>query len=467
MIELPKYIDCELMFAKICFDMANNGIYLDQVKCHKYIAALESELAEIDRELVPKMPSITKELKPLSNIYKKNGELKAHVETWINSGQPYEITDGIMRRWSVTEPSANSDNQLREYLLKLGWVPSEHPDAWNYKEETNQYGKKVKLRDAEGNWIRSTPKLPKEDWELDALVKQIPDAELIAKRGKRKHRLGVLQGYLKNVRADGRIPMNINSCGCGTTRVTHSTTCNVPRVTSYMGKELRSVFAAPEGKVLVGCDMSGQEACMLANLLGDWEFIQFIIKNDFKYHKFFQPILADYISSYDGVKSFNFAFLYGALDAKLGSLCDLRPGNDKKVGAEVRKVIMQHIPGLEEATKRLEEQFERYKAIQLVDGSWLPCRKKSALINSYCQGSGACVSKVWTCKYRADIVRRKLDSKHVIFYHDSNTEETIPELGEEVATIMKDGCVWAGEYLKMKIPITGEASIGKNWMEVK
>lgn len=467
MIKLPKYIDCELQFAKLMFKLAVNGIHLDTDLCNKYINQLQQELEEIDSELIPKMGSITSELSPLNNIYKKDGELKDIANRWIASGQPYQIDGTSMSRWEIVPANPNSDIQLRDYLLSLGWKPSEHPDAWNHKEEKNQYGKKVKLKDESGKWIRTSPKLPKEDWELDALVKQIPEAELIAKRGKRKHRLGVLKGYLKNTRADGRIPMYINPCGCGTSRVTHRVTCNVPRIESYMGRELKSVFVAEPGKVLVGCDMSGQEACMIAHLLGDQEFINFIVKNEFKYHKFFQPILKDYISDYNKVKSFNFAFLYGAQDEKLGSLCDLKPGNNKQVGAEVRKVMMKHVPGLQEATTMLEEQFSKYQAIKLIDGSWIPCRKRSALINTFCQGSGACVSKVWTCKYRLDITKQGIDSKHIIFYHDSNTDETSSECARAVARIMVNGCIWAGEYLNCKIPLSGEASVGNSWAEVK
>lgn len=468
MIKLPKYIDCELQFAKLMYLMEETGIYLDVDKCQRYLMEIRQQIALIDNDLLPAMPSKSIELTTLNNIYKKDGELNCHADRHINSGQPYEIIGTQMKRWQIDPPNPNSADQLREFLLSLGWKPSDRLDAWNYKKLKNEYGKMIVQKDSKGKWLRTTPKLPKEEWELEILAKKSPLFRLVAKRLVLQHRLSSIEGYLKHRRAeDGRIPMCINSCGTNTMRVIHSVTCNVPKVEKFMGKELRSVFAAPPGRVLVGCDMSGQEACILAHLLGDKDFIKSIQENNYKYHNYFYNICKEFVSSPGQQKGVNFAFIYGAQDRKLGTLCDLiKDPNKEKVGARLRKLLEENVPNLKEATEKLRRQFKRYGAIQGLDGRWIKCRKESALLNTYCQSGGAICSKIWTCKYRAEIDKYNLDSKHIIFYHDENAEETVESCANQVGFIMKDSINWTSEYLKMKIPLTGTYKIGTSWADI-
>lgn len=464
---LPKYLACEMRFAELMAEMETNGIYLNKEKCLELIKKLEDEIAQIDKELVPAMPFKREKATILTNIYKKNGELNYHASNHIATGQPYSIEGNTMLRWKISPPNPGSDLQLRTFLLSLGWKPRDALDAWNYAKKKDRYGKMIIQKDEKGKWLRTTPKLPKEDWELDQLAKKSPVFKLIAERSKRKHRLGVMKGYIEKCRDDHRIPMIVNSCGTPTMRVTHKGACNVPKVGKFMGKELRSVFCAPEGRVLVGCDMSGQEACILAHLLGDAGFIKMIKDSGYKYHKYFYELSKEYISDINQQKSANFAFLYGCQDRKLGTLCDLKKDSNKeKIGAAYRKLLMKEVPGLEEATAKLLQQHRKYGAIKGLDGRWIKCRKESALINTYCQSGGAICSKIWTCKYRSAILSEALDSKHIIFMHDENAEETTPELGNRIGEIMLEGIHWTAKYLNLKIDLTGSYKVGKDWADV-
>lgn len=466
---LPSYLKLEIKFAELMYILADNGIYLDQDKVNKYISMLSDKITDIDKQLVPRMPKIKKELKPYTKIETKSGALKKCAQDWINSGNPYNIVshgDITMFRWEISDPNPNSAVQLRDYLLSLGWIPSDRLDAWNYKTEKNKYGKKVVLKDEDGKWIRSTPKIPSEDWELEALKKLSPSFQLVADRLQMSHRLGVLKGYLKNVRDDGRIPMKVNSCGCNTLRVTHSVTCNVPKVESYFGKELRSVFRSAPGKVMVGADMSGQEACILAHLLNDPGFTKSIVDNKFKYHRYFYEVCKDYVSSEKQQKGLNFAYLYGARDPKLGSLCDLKPGNNKAVGAEIRQILETNVPNLDAVQELLLKQYRLYGAIQGLDGRWIKCRKESALLNTYCQSGGAICSKIWTCRVCQQLDKLGIEYKLVIFMHDEIVIECESKDANRVAEIMLNSISWVGKYLNLNIALTGDVKIGKNWAEV-
>lgn len=467
---LPKYLLCENKFAELMQTMEHNGIYLNKDRCNSLIKDIQKQIDEIDKELIPVMPKITKVEKPFNNIYKKNGELNSHASNWINSGNPWEIDSTLpsrLLRWKIEQPNPGSDKQLRAYLLSIGWKPSERLEAWNYAKKKNKYGKDVIQKDANGKWIRSSPKMPKEEWELAILSKRSPVFRLIAKRLLLKHRLGTVTGYVKHCLANGRIPMRVNSCGTNTMRVTHKITCNVPKIEKFMGKELRSVFCAAPGKVLVGCDMSGQEACILAHILADKGFIKTIQDNKYKYHLYFHDICKEYVSTPDKQKGVNFAFLYGCLDPKLGSLCDLRKDKDKKkLGAELRTLIENKVPNLKAITTRLRSQFKKYGAIQGLDGRWVKCRKESALINTYCQSGGAICSKIWTCRAVQQLDNAKLEYKLIIFMHDELVVECNPEDASVIMQLLKDAITWTSEYLQMRIPLVGTAKSGHSWVEI-
>lgn len=62
------------------------------------------------------------------------------------------------------------------------------------------------------------------------------------------------KGWMSAVRDDGRIPTPADTCGAATSRFKHRVVCNVPRVTSLYGHEMRSLFGADKDCVLWGYD---------------------------------------------------------------------------------------------------------------------------------------------------------------------------------------------------------------------
>lgn len=464
---LPKYLAMETKFAIACMNIYNNGIQLDQVKCQELITRLENEIEEIDIELKKSIPPKMVEHVPLKNPYKKDGEFTQAALNYIETGLPYSIENGQMRRYKKVFPNMGHSGTLRDYLLSLGWKPSMDPDSWNYKTVKNVYGKTVKVKDASGAYFKTTPKLPKSDKELDRLERLSPHFKLISARLKRSNRLGTLRGYLRNVRPDGRISMGINPCGCNTMRVRHRQVANVPRAEEgkFFGEYMRQLFIVPEGKVMVGCDVSGQEACILAHLLDNEEFSNAIITCKYKVHAHLHQYFTDLVSTPQQMKNVVYAFFYGAGFNKLGSLCDVSKRPVKEKGEEVKKRMFKYVPNLDKVISKLKAEFRQYGGIIGLDGRLIKCRKESDLLNLYCQGNGAIFSKTWTCKYRHELKKKKLDTKHIIFYHDSNTEECDKDIADQVGKIMVDCIKWTSEYYKLNIPFTGVYDIGLNWAE--
>ena len=58
------------------------------------------------------------------------------------------------------------------------------------------------------------------------------------------------KGFLANVRSDGRIPTPADSCGAATGRMKHRICCNIPRVTSLYGENMRAQFGVDRKDML-------------------------------------------------------------------------------------------------------------------------------------------------------------------------------------------------------------------------
>lgn len=464
---LPDFLKMEHVFARHCFDIAENGIYLDQEKCKEYIEQLTKEIEEIDSVLITKVPPQKKTYPNLKNVYKKDMSFTIHAQNWIDSGNPYRIIDLEMERWIYTEPNLNSVDVLRDYLFSLGWVPSEDFDAWNYKQVKNPYGKLVKVKGPDNKPIRTTPKIPSDDLELEELSKISPDFKLVSDRIVRSQRKNIMMGYLKNVRADGRISMGINPCGAGTMRVTHSVVANIPRTSSYFGVQMRSLFRAAPGKILVGCDMSGLEMRILAHYLNDYLFTELCTQKGGKVHKhLLDEFLHEYVLDKDQGKGCTYAFLYGAGNEKLGSMAVKCEGNNKQIGKEMKEKYLQYVPNLECLLNTLKESYQKYQGVIGIDGRMIKVRSEHALLNTLCQSFGAIAAKVWTTRVIQEIKAKQIPAKLIIFYHDELVIETEEKYAKEVGEILVKSVEWAGTYLKSNVPLTGEYKIGMNWGEI-
>lgn len=168
--------------------------------------------------------------------------------------------------------------------------------------------------------------------------------------------------------------------------------------------------------------------------------------------------------------------MYGCAGAKLASTLNipLQMGNDK----------LEAFWDANPATKALKENLEKYwsssgreKYLPAIDGRMLCTRKKSALLNTIFQSCGGiamdyalCFMDAWLGEihwkdrkpyyiYKGFVVRR------IGFWHDEAEFECDEEIAEEIGKMIEKAIEKAGQYLKIKVPLAGEAKVGKSWME--
>lgn len=108
---------------------------------------------------------------------------------------------------------------------------------------------------------------------LTVLVSQMPELELLLKYRELKKLLSTYITKMPEVAGkDGKIHCSFNQMGTVTGRFSSSEP-NMQNIPSH-NKDIRKMFKASEGNVLISCDYSQQEPRILAHLSGDEKLIQ-------------------------------------------------------------------------------------------------------------------------------------------------------------------------------------------------
>lgn len=231
-----------------------DGWLLDRGKCGKAIKELGSEYDKkyaLLASAMPKVPIKTIKVRP-NKPFKKDGSYSVAGAFWfsllkeVNLPEDY---DGIVEVVSkYEEPNPQSNDQIKAWLYSLGWKP----ETFKYvKEEDGSFrGIEQVRKEDNGEKVLCDSVLVLRDKE--------PAIDYLQGITVLQHRLSILEGFLNNVRPDGRIQAEIGGF-TNTLRMKHRIAVNLPGVDKAYGKIIRGVLIAPEGEELCGADMSALE----------------------------------------------------------------------------------------------------------------------------------------------------------------------------------------------------------------
>ena len=283
-----------------------------------------------------------------------------------------------------------------------------------------------------------------------------PEAKAVARYMMLQKRVAQIDSWLKAVKDDGRVHGRVITNGAVTGRMTHQSPnmAQVPAVSAPFGTECRSCWTVDEGNVLVGIDASGLELRMLAHYMDDEDYTNEILNGDI--HTANQRAAG--LETRPLAKTFIYAFLYGAGDAKIGAIV----GGDSGTGRGLKKRFLHNTPALEELRRRTDRQAQSGVLVGL-DGRKLRVRSQHAALNTLLQGAGACVMKQ-AVVHLADKLRN-IPHKFVANVHDEWQIETPAHYADTVGRIGVRSIRIAGETLGLQCPLDGEYRVGNNWAE--
>ena len=164
-----------------------------------------------------------------------------------------ESVRGTFCKIRIEPINLNSSDQVKAYLLSVGWVPTQY----NINKETREQTSPKLTEDSFGSIRDDTGKLLARRSILISrrrLIQNLKDPEN--------------KGLLSYVREDGRIPAGSIPCATNTGRTKHRIIVNIakndPKV--VYGKEVRALFGTREPFVQLGVDLSSIEA----RVIGHW-----------------------------------------------------------------------------------------------------------------------------------------------------------------------------------------------------
>lgn len=413
---------------KIITKQIQNGWELDQRKCLDLLATLKERRLEIEEEVHDKFIPLASYVKEITPKYKKNGELSNVGLKFL--GANWECVTGPFSRVEFPEFNLGSRQQIGRYLQYFGWKPA------NFTEK--------------GHVIVDEAILSK--------VTGIPEAQLIAEYLLVQKRTAQIQSWLDAIKRDGRVHGYVNTIGAVTGRMTHSSPnmSQVPASYSPYGSDCRSCWTVPKGRKLVGADASGIELRMLCHYMNDEEYTHEVINGDV--HTANQKAAG--LETRDSAKTFIYAFLYGAGDAKIGSIV----GGTKRDGARLKELFLRNTPSLRQLRERVSNAAVR-GYLKGLDNRKLVIRSNHAALNTLLQSAASVVMKKSLTILDEYAKLHSIDYKFVGNIHDEFQAEVREDQADKFGWLAVECIKAAGIKLNLRCPLDGEYKVGKTWAD--
>ena len=159
-------------------------------------------------------------------------------------------------------------------------------------------------------------------------------------------------------------------------------------------------------------------------------------------------------------KTFIYAFLYGAGDAKIGPIV----GGSARDGQKLKQKFLDNTPALAELREKVTIASQR-GYLKGLDGRRLWVRSEHASLNTLLQGAGAVVMKKALQIFEQYAPKWKLDYKLLGSIHDEYQIEAREDQADKVGFLMVESIKAAGIQLSLECPLDGEYKVGNNWAE--
>ena len=286
------------------------------------------------------------------------------------------------------------------------------------------------------------------------------------------------EGLLRAVSPDGRVRTSFQMTVTATGRLssTEPNLQNIPTRTE-LGSEIRRLFIAEDGNVLVDADYSQIELRLLAHMAGD-EAMQQAFRSGEDFHtvtaaKVFHVPEAEVTHQMRSrAKAVNFGIVYGMSAFSLSQ--------DIHVTVAEAKDYMERYfatyPGVRQymtdVVERAREQgfvetlYHRRRALPELKSANFVQRSfgERVALNMPIQGTAADVMKLAMLRVHDRIRREGLQARLIMQVHDELIVECPEGEQQAVETLLRQEME---QVAALAVPLTAEAHSGKNWREAK
>ena len=284
------------------------------------------------------------------------------------------------------------------------------------------------------------------------------------------------EGLLKVIAPDGRIHTSFQMTVTATGRLssTEPNLQNIP-IRKSLGAQIRRMFVAAPGNMLVDADYSQIELRLLAHISGDETMREaFLSGEDFHAvtaSKVFNVPLEEVTPTLRSrAKAVNFGIVYGISAFSLAQDIHVRPFEAK----EYMEAYLEKYHGVRDYMKRVVEQAKADGYVSTLYGRRreLPELKSSnfntrsfgerVALNMPIQGTAADVIKLAMVHVDERLRAEGLKARLILQVHDELIAECPEEETERVKTILREEMESAAAF---SVPLTCEAKAGRSWAE--
>jgi len=314
---------------------------------------------------------------------------------------------------------------------------------------------------------------------LDSLLGKHPIIGLIKDyRELTKLKSTYADGLLKVIGSDGRIHTHFQMTITATGRLssTDPNLQNIP-VRKEMGGELRKMFVAPEGKVLVDADYSQIELRLLAHIASDPVMLS-AFENDEDIHtvtasQVFGVPLDEVTSLYRSrAKAVNFGIVYGISAFSLANDVGVTPKEAKEyIENYLAKYsgVRKYMSDIVESAKKfgyVSTLFGRRRELPELKSNNFNTRSfgERVALNMPIQGTAADIMKIAMINVSRRFSDEGLSAKLILQVHDELIAECPDSEAETVSVILREEMENAA---KLSVPLVAETRVGKSWFDAK
>ena len=287
-----------------------------------------------------------------------------------------------------------------------------------------------------------------------------------------------VEGLSKVIAADGRIHTVFQNTVTATGRLssTEPNLQNIP-VRTPLGAQMRNMFVAPEGCVLVDADYSQIELRLLAHIAQDAAMIE-AFQTGADIHsstaaQVFGVALEDVTKEMRShAKAVNFGIVYGISEFSLSQ--DI--GVTRKEAAAYMERYFERFQGVRAYMYDIVKKARQDGYVQTLFGRrrWLPELASSnynlrsfgerVALNMPIQGTAADVMKLAMLRVRNRLKAEGLQARLVLQVHDELIVECPAAEGEAVKALLKEEMQAVASF---SVSLEADAALGKSWAEAK
>jgi len=502
-IDKPSYqeaIKLEYQFQLIVNELEQNGFCFNAKKAEGLLDKVTKELVTIDKEMQREFPPKTVVVREFTPRLTKFGTIsKTSIPRPLHENIHEYEADKIYALTKQIDFNPSSHKQLIEVLHEAGWKPIDKTATHlDLEREINQL-KRNKSKDPEvALRLRScydlVSRMEKYGWKINETnLATLPEAapasaRVLAQRILLEARRRTLTEWIGLVQPDGRIHGRYYGLGAWSHRMSHQkpNTANIPNEfdtagkKKLLGKEMRSLWCAPKGRLLVGVDAEGIQLRIFAHYIDDPEFTKALVegRKDDKTdpHSLNQRILGDACRSRAAAKRFIYALLLGAGMGKLSEILGCSSGEAQ----EALDRLLVRYTGWKQLKDEVFSLDARRGYFIGLDGRAVripgdtQSNRRHLAMSGYLQNGEAVIMKKAAVLWKQQLIAEGiLDWLLVNFVHDEWQTE-VPnnmKIALRVAEIQADSLRIVGEQLKLKCPLAGsyynddikDYTIATNW----